>query len=316
MKGKNYLRLFVFLALTGCLCLYSCITRTKQKNWSIEKDGGVRIVMQIQLPNEGIADNTIFEFIKGLRKRIEYFGVLPNIQKLDSLGKIQVDLPSMADPERTRKLLTQQGILEFWPTFDHSEIEAFFSRLKGPQKDLLNADNIYGPCMGVVKCEDTAEINKYLNMPEVKAALPEGLIPMWGMKPTDGDSSYFELIAIKDEGKDGKAPLDGGSIVDARVYNHRDQGRYAVIIKMSGEGSQIWKKMTEDNLGRNIANVLDGRVLYYPMVAGVIEGGSTEISCQFTPAEAADFAAILATGKLPAPAVILEEQIIEPSKAE
>lgn len=312
MKGKNYLRLFAFLALSTCLCMSSCTTKSKLKNWSIEKDGGVRIVMHIQLSDS--SESTIPTFIDVLRKRIEHLGVPSNIQKLDSLGKIQIDLPSMAEPERVRNILTKTGELEFWPTFDHSEIEVFLSRLKDPQKDLLNPDNIYGPCMGVVKCEDTAEVNKYLSLPEVKAALPEGLLPMWGVKPAGRDSSYFELIAIKDEGGEGKAPLDGSYIVDASGYHNKYYYFNAVSIKMNETGAKIWEKMTEDNIAKCIAMVSDGLVYSYPTVNEAITGGSSQITGNFTIEEAVDLASILMSGKLPAPAVIIEEQVIEPAK--
>lgn len=171
-------------------------------------------------------------------------------------------------------------------------------------------------CIGLAAAADTALINQYLHMPEVAALFPAEFRPMWSVKPTSyiKDSNIYELVAIKASSRDGKAPLDGGVVTNARVeYDNRRGGEPGVSMTMNAEGANIWARLTKENIGRQVAIVLDGTVYSYPTVQTEITGGSSSITGNFTIEEATDLANVLNSGKLPAPATIVQEQVVGPS---
>ena len=170
-------------------------------------------------------------------------------------------------------------------------------------------------CIGYAHYADTAKINKYLSMPQVKALFPREFKPMWTVKASQwipGDN-IFELVAIKSTSRDGKAVLDGGSVTDARVQYGNTGGNPEVSMSMNAEGANIWARMTKKNIGKQVAIVLDGMVYSYPTVQSEIAGGSSQITGNFTLEEAEDLANVLKSGKLPAPATIIQEQVVGPS---
>ena len=170
-------------------------------------------------------------------------------------------------------------------------------------------------CIGYAHYADTAKINKYFAMPQIKSLFPVEFKPMWAVKasPYIPGGNTFELVAIKATSRDGKAPLDGGVVTDARVQYGNTGGNPEVSMSMNGEGASVWARMTGDNIGKQIAIVLDGMVYSYPMVNSKIEGGSSQITGNFTLEEAEDLANVLKSGKLPAPATIIQEQVVGPS---
>ena len=170
-------------------------------------------------------------------------------------------------------------------------------------------------CIGYAHYADTAQINKYLAMPQVKQLFPREFKPMWTVKASamDPNENIFELVAIKAPTRDGKAPLDGGSVTDARVQYGNNGGSPEVSMTMNAEGANVWARLTKDNIGRQIAIVLDGMVYSYPNVQSEISGGSSQITGDFTLEEAEDLANVLKSGKLPAPATIIQEQVVGPS---
>ena len=171
-------------------------------------------------------------------------------------------------------------------------------------------------CIGFAAAADTAAVNKYLSKPEVAALFPAEFRPMWSVKPSEymQADNIYELIAIKSSSRDGKAPLDGGVVTDARVTtNDRRGGSPSVSMTMNAEGANIWARLTKDNIGKQIAIVLDGTVYSYPTVNGEITGGSSEITGNFDMEEATDLTNVLKSGKLPAPATIVQEQVVGPS---
>ena len=170
-------------------------------------------------------------------------------------------------------------------------------------------------CIGYAHYADTATINKYFAMPQVKQLFPPEFKPMWTVKASamDPNENIFELVAIKATSRDGKAPLDGGVVTDARVQYGNTGGNPEVSMSMNAEGANIWARMTKDNIGKQIAIVLDGMVYSYPTVNGEIAGGSSQITGNFTLEEAEDLANVLKSGKLPAPATIIQEQVVGPS---
>ncbi|MBR0300592.1 MAG: protein translocase subunit SecDF [Bacteroidales bacterium] len=171
-----------------------------------------------------------------------------------------------------------------------------------------------GACIGYATSADTAKVNKYLAMPQIAALFPAEFRPMWGVKPVGNSENIYELVAIKASSRDGKAPLDGSAVTTASVsYDSRTSGEPKVSMSMNAEGANIWAHLTKDNIGKQIAIVLDGTVYSYPVVNSEISGGNSEISGHFTVEEATDLVNVLKSGKLPAPATIVQEQVVGPS---
>ena len=175
-----------------------------------------------------------------------------------------------------------------------------------------NGQALPGPVIGMAHYKDTAQINLWLNHPQVRAVLPADMTPMWTVKPSQQNDSYYELIAIRTNTRDGKAPLDGGVVTDARMA-YGQTGQPEVDMTMNAEGARTWARLTADNIGKSIAIVLDGMVYSFPRVNTEITGGSSVISGNFTIEEAEDLANVLKSGKLPAPATIVQEQVVGPS---
>ncbi len=193
--------------------------------------------------------------------------------------------------------------------------EAAF-RKQNPLFSVLQPSGARGyACIGYAHYADTATVNKYLAMPQVKQLFPPEFKPMWTVKASamDPNQNIFELVAIKSTSRDGKAPLDGGSVTDARVSYGNTGGSPSVSMSMNAEGANVWARLTKDNIGKQVAIVLDGMVYSYPTVNTEITGGSSEITGNFTLEEAEDLANVLKSGKLPAPATIIQEQVVGPS---
>ena len=318
------------------------------------------------------AESAIANSFNVLRNRIDRFGVTqPNIQQLGNSGRILIELPGVKEPERVRKLLQGTASLEFWATYENSEIYPFLqeanetlagllteengqaqtaveqTRETGAAEDILSeeitaaeeesADDeafrkanplfaalqpaVYngrlagGACIGYASYADTAKINTWLHMPQIQSLFPAEFKAMWTVKPSQAfpGGNIYELVAIRSTSRDGKAPLDGGVVTDARVQYGNSGGNPEVSMSMNAEGANIWARMTKDNIGRQIAIVLDGMVYSYPVVNTEITGGSSSITGNFDLEEAEDLANVLKSGKLPAPATIIQEQIVGPS---
>ena len=168
-----------------------------------------------------------------------------------------------------------------------------------------------GSTVGYARLKDTSAINAMLALPQVKSLIPRNARLYWEMKP-EGD--FLAMHAIKITTRDGKAPLDGGVIVDARKsFDEQSGGSPVVSMNMNGEGAKVWARMTKENVGRCVAIVLDGYVCSSPVVNTEIKGGSSQISGHFGVKEAEDLANILKSGKLPAPARIIADEIVGPS---
>ena len=323
----------------------------------------------------GEAESAISNSFNVLRNRIDRFGVTqPSIQKLGNSGRILVELPGVKEPERVRKLLQGTASLEFWATYENSEIFPFLQEANStlaqllaeegvedpaqtaaaePEEETSSVDSLVsqeiqsqaentaeyeqykkenplfaalqpamfngrlanGACIGYANYADTAKINRWLNMPQIEALFPAEFKAHWSVKPSSfipGGNTY-ELVAIKATSRDGKAPLDGGVVTDARVQYSGQGGSPEVSMTMNAEGANIWARMTKDNIGRQIAIVLDGMVYSYPVVNTEITGGSSQITGNFDLEEAEDLANVLKSGKLPAPATIIQEQVVGPS---
>jgi len=172
-------------------------------------------------------------------------------------------------------------------------------------------------CIGFANAVDMDKVMRYLEIPEIAGIFPAEFKPMWSVKPTEyvKGANVYELIAIKASSRDGKAPLDGGVVTDARVdYNGQQRGgEPGVSMTMNAEGANIWARLTKENIGRQIAIVLDGTVYSYPVVQSEITGGNSSITGHFDVDEATDLTNVLKSGKLPAPATIVQEQVVGPT---
>ncbi|MDY0098598.1 MAG: protein translocase subunit SecDF [Bacteroidales bacterium] len=169
--------------------------------------------------------------------------------------------------------------------------------------------------VGLAAGIDTAKVNRYLSMNQIKALFPRDLKLLWSQNPYKYDPSgtLYELHAIKVTTRDGRPPLGGDVITSARPTSGVTGSEVKVDFSMNAEGAKTWARMTRENIGRCIAVVLDGYVRSYPRVQNEITGGNTEITGDFTIEEADDLANILKSGKLPAPARIVSDTIVGPT---
>ncbi|MBU8891464.1 MAG: protein translocase subunit SecDF [Bacteroidales bacterium] len=326
-----------------------------------------------------------------LRSRIDRFGVVqPNIQQLDATGRIMVALPGVKDQERVRDLLQGTANLEFWETYNNTQVYSYLlqaneviyeiekarkelekseeiasesieveqeiektEETEAPEElsllDQLESDSTQqdssnlaqnqiaeryplfsvlrpsinsqtgqpmdGSVVGMAQYSDTSKVNMYLKMEQVSSVLPRDLVFKWHVKPYKYDDSetFYELHAIKMTGRDGKPPLDGDVVTDARSEFDQNSGNAEVSMAMNADGSKTWARLTKNNVGNFIAIVLDNYVYSAPRVTQEITGGRSSISGDFTVNEAKDLANILKSGKLPAPARIIQEEIVGPS---
>ena len=280
-----------------------------------------------------------------LRSRIDHFGVTqPNIMRLPNSHRILVELPGVKEPQRVRDLLQGTASLEFWLTYDAREVlpalaaadklikaelaelpaatqpetasaeaEAVgeqtasgdaagliaeigadsvaaagqvdagrYDRTQNPLLAVLDPNEAGGAAIGAAYKADMAAVNEYLANPAVRELFPADIDFKWGVKGDDKIDGRYYLYAIKVSTPDGKAPLDGSVV-------------------------------TGENIGKCIAIVLDGYVYSAPRVNTKIDKGSSQITGDFTIQEAKDLANVLNSGKVPAPAKIIQDTVVGPS---
>ena len=281
-----------------------------------------------------------------LTTRIDRFGVVqPNIQKLSN-GRIQVELPGIKEPERVRELLQASATLEFWTCYDIAEItstlyaidnltapvavEAAEGEEVAPVENksfltLVDTNYSYYGTVGAVAEADMDLVDEYLARADVKALLPADLRLMWAESPlANGHYMLYALRAV-----DGKPVLDGDAVEDAHADYSREPGRgnqAEVQLIMTADGKNAWSRITgqlameyqqnKSKFGENgcpLAIVMDKRVYSAPGVKEQIDGGSSVISGNFTIEEAGDLANVLNSGKVPAPARIIQDTVVGPS---
>ena len=286
-----------------------------------------------------------------LATRIDRFGVVsPNIQELESTGRILLELPGVKEPERVRKLLQGTANLEFYETYTMQDLQQSLMALSNlaagkvevaadttavaaadstvaadsvavkaapakvaarPLAELLwGAGQMGGPVIGTVAVTDTAAVNAILNSPEAAKILPSNLKARWSVKAIDDKNRFFNLVALK--ANQGRPVLDGSVITDASSEFDNLQGN-VVSMTMNDEGARQWARITQQNLNKSIAIVLDDHVYSYPNVNSVIEGGRSQITGNFTVEEAKDLANVLKSGKMVARVNIVSESVIGPS---
>lgn len=216
-------------------------------------------------------------------------------------GQVQDTTDTTAD---LASQLAEEGDSTALDSLSNAQLSPLFSLLQAPLQ--------YGMLYSV---QDTARINNILQREDVQSMLPSNLDFLWDVKAREqGGTSLLELYAVK-RGRDGKAPLTGEVITDAR-QDYDESSQPAVSMNMNAEGARKWRRLTASNIGNRIAIVLDNRVYSAPVVNGEIPNGRSSISGNFTINEAQDLANILEAGALPAPTRIVEEAIIGPSLGE
>ena len=175
---------------------------------------------------------------------------------------------------------------------------------------VLNQEN--GCVVGYASKREMEAINALLETPEAKAILPADMKLLWGVKGVDKNDEVFELYAIKVTERNGRAPLEGDVVTDAKD-EYDQQGRPCVTMQMNVEGARRWAALTKANVHRPIAIVLDNYVYSAPNVQNEITGGNSQITGHFSPEDTRDLANVLKSGKMPAPANIVSDEIVGPS---
>ena len=169
--------------------------------------------------------------------------------------------------------------------------------------------------VGYANVRDTAAVNKIIYSKEAKKVLPGNLRLLWSAKPTDNVNAknVYELHAIKVTTTNGRAPIEGDVVTDAKDQFNNLSGQPEVSMSMNTDGARRWAALTKANVGRAIAIVLDGSVYSAPRVNGEISGGQSSISGNFTIEDTKDLANTLKSGRMPAPARIVQEEVVGPT---
>ena len=186
------------------------------------------------------------------------------------------------------------------------------AKRENPLLSVLQVMQNQGCVVGYAHSRDLKQIDEYLAREEVKALLPRDLKLMWGVKAIDEDGKIFELYAIKSTQRNGRAPLEGDVIVSA-TDDYDQNGRPSVSMTMNSDGARRWAQLTKQNIGKPIAIALDGYIYSAPNVMNEITGGQSQITGQFSQEDTKDLANVLKSGKMPAPAKIVQEDIVGPS---
>ena len=169
--------------------------------------------------------------------------------------------------------------------------------------------------VGYANVRDTAAVNAIINSAAAKRILPTNLKLLWSAKPADGLTvkNVYELHAIKVTSTNGRAPLEGDVITDAKDQFDHISGAPEVSMSMNTDGARRWAALTKANVGKAIAIVLDGSVYSAPRVNGEIAGGQSSITGNFTIEDTKDLANTLKSGRMPAPARIVQEEVVGPT---
>jgi SecD/SecF fusion protein len=288
-----------------------------------------------------------------LRTRIDRFGLAsPNINPDATKGIINIELAGVNDKERVRSYLQSTANLQFFEvyTFENMDLQnaivaadkSIEASLNGisdttanvkvdtsklnPNKNPLlkmvqftqpyqgkNGQYIYPAEIGYTLKKDTSKLNAYLALPEVKSKFPSNLIFMYGKNESEDPKSkdVLPIYAIKTL-DNGQAELEGDHVANA-AQDFDERGKVAIKMNMDKLGTSIWAKMTSKNVGKPLAIVLDNIVYSAPNVNDAITTGNSSISGNYTLKTAQDLAEILESGKLPAPAKIVQEQLVGPT---
>ena len=279
-----------------------------------------------------------------LGERIDLLGVIqPNIQKISETNRILVELPGVDDPESAAKLLASTATLEFWEVCESATTgelynffyngeadklvaEAFEQELGNQFSSLLVREYPYkdregkiqsamvgGYIVAAAEKENMEAINNLLALEGVKEKIAGDVKLAWSNKNSlDGTrGGIYTLYAL--QGNGGLVPsMDGSGIVEAKAVSGQFGG-FEVSMVMNSKAAAEWANLTEKNVGKPLAIVMDNVVYSAPNVNGRIDGGSSSITGGFTSKEAEDLANVLNSGKVPAPATIISQEVVGPS---
>jgi SecD/SecF fusion protein len=238
--------------------------------------------------------------------------------------KANIEKPAAEGAVADTNLKGDQAVLDLIKK-DTSNVAEVANRqdfaLKNPLFGILNprvtaeGQPLPSSMIGLALGKDTAKVNRYLKMNQIRALFPREIKFMWSQNPYkyDPTKTMYELHAIKITTTTGQAPMGGDVVTSARPSSGITGSEVKVDFSLNAEGSKTWANMTRQNIDRCIAVVLDGYVRSYPRVINEIKGGSTEVTGDFTIDEANDLANILKSGKLPAPARIQSSTVIGPT---
>ena len=259
--------------------------------------------------------------------------VIPYLQQLDARlanGGAEADTTAVKDTTATNKA-EKKVPAKAKPKFqlkggkkdleagvaNNSEAEIAAAKKAHPLLSMLQTTgNGQLSLTGFANVRDTAAINKIIYSAIAKQVLPSDLKLLWSAKPTDmikGAKNIFELHALKVTTSNGRAPLEGDVITDAKDEFNNLTGAPEVSMSMNSEGARRWAALTKANVGKAIAIVLDGAVYSAPRVNGEIDGGNSSISGNFTIEDTKDLANTLKSGRMPAPARIVQEEVVGPT---
>ena len=322
-----------------------------RSNGKLKFDASDDVVATYLKEQSVIAFNNTYKI---LRTRIDRFGLAsPNINPDATKGIISIELAGVNDKERVRSYLQSTANLQFFEvyTFENKDfqngiiaadkaIELSLSgivdtnttakldtnKLNANKNPLLktvqftqpyqgkSGQYVYPGEIGYILKKDTAKLNAYLAMPEVKSKFPSNLVFMYGKTEEVTDAKAKEVLpvyAIKTL-DNGQAELEGDHVANA-TQDFDERGKVAIKMNMDKIGTTIWAKMTSKNVGKPLAIVLDNTVYSAPNVNDAITTGNSSISGNYSLKTAQDLAEILESGKLPAPAKIVQEQQVGPT---
>ena len=262
-------------------------------------------------------DNT--EVAKDLIAADEYLGSI-NKGVVADTAAAEADTEAVAEVKDSTEALLDQLTADNnnQAGVDSASREEFAKEHPLIAKLQLYVDNngmpLQGPIVGLAAGKDREAINEMLAKAAEKKVFDTRTVKfLWSAKPDEHfGADVYTLYAIKITTRDGSALLDGGCISDAR-QDFSNVGGNEISMTMNNEGAREWKRITGENVGNCIAIVLDDQVYSAPRVNGEIAGGRSSITGDFTLEEAKDLANILKSGKLPAPAVIVQEAVVGPS---
>ncbi|BDX38454.1 hypothetical protein CYCD_18090 [Tenuifilaceae bacterium CYCD] len=256
-----------------------------------------------------------------LKKRIEFALPTSLLNKLEVIinesaesNSYTITVNRKVDESQIKPLLEKRGNLEFWETYEISSIWDFLNNANNETKTIANNSTnkslfeILNPAtssdgqlqrgalIGTTHINDTAMVNQYLRMPSIIGMLPRDLKFIWSTKVRYSDEDYVQLYALKISSRSGEAPLTSQCIVNAKA----ETSNYpSVLMEMNAEGARVWQRLTAENIGLQIAIVLDNVLYTAPFVQASIESGKSQITGDFTSEEASNLAAILNAGYMP-----------------
>lgn len=239
-----------------------------------------------------------------VKSRLDAYGIAYEIVPADSEYQYELKLPETADLDAIKRLLTTKGEFGFWEMYQVEELLGVF-----PMDSLIMYSN-YLPNRSeiIVSIKDTATVSAILHRKVEQKNLPNNLKLMWALKPHYNNSTSISLYFLRGSGMNSGAAMDGHYIVDAEARLSKWAPVWEVGMRMDKAGALNWSQLTERNIGRCLAIVIDDQVYSAPMVNAKIEGGRSSITGNFTQDEAKEMAAVLQSSPMPSKIKFLDKK--------